>query len=541
MIIAPRHTADASVIKTASLTKTFKGLSALQDQPPRARCCLRALKLPDDLVNVKDVASWSQANQASVPTVILVAFAGSGTPGAATSVAPSTRALVRAIFQSSAHVGAVGCDYSASQERVQAAGSLSASVRQVAICTSLLSILAHIHHRKPRMSGGRNMIHPAVHPQVGCHSTFATAMLSPSDFGTHVPVAGVHTMNPIIEMMRPGQARSRTEVTSLMKAIRYTKYGPPHVLRLDEIETPTPGCNDVLIRIHAAGVNAGDRVLLRGAPFMVRLTSGLRTPKHQILGADVAGQIVAVGSNVTQYQPGDEVFGDLSGSGYGAFAEYVAAPQQAVVLKPARMTFEQAAAVPSAALTALQSVREAKLQAGQQVIINGASGGVGTFAVQIARALGAEVTAVCSTRNLDMVRAIGADHVIDYTQEDYTRTGRRYDVMLDAAAYRPLRDNQRILAPGGVYVLIGGSGRQFLTVMLMGQWRSMTSGQRFRGFVKQATQQNLTFVKELLEAGSVVPVIDRRYPLGEVPEALRYLEEGHARGKVVITMEPART
>ena len=323
-----------------------------------------------------------------------------------------------------------------------------------------------------------------------------------------------------------------------MQAIRYTEYGPPRVLRLDEMETPTPGCNDVLIRVQAAGVNAGDRILMRGAPFMVRLTSGLRRPKHQILGADVAGEIAAVGSHVTQYQPGDAVFGDLSASGYGAFAEYVVAPEQAVALKPASMTFEQAAAAPSAALTALQSVREARLQAGQQVLINGASGGVGMFAVQIARALGAEVTGVCSTRNLDMVRALGADHVIDYTQEDYTRTGRRYDVMLDAAAYRPLPDNQRVLAPGGVYVLIGGSGSQFLNVMLTGRWRSTTSGQRFRSFVKQPTAQNLAFVKELLEAGSVVPVIDRRYPLCKVPDALQYLEAGHARGKVVITMEP---
>ena len=325
-----------------------------------------------------------------------------------------------------------------------------------------------------------------------------------------------------------------------MQAIVYTEYGPPSVLKLNEVETPTPGDKEVLIRVHAAGANAGDRLLLRGTPFMIRFTSGLRKPKHQILGADVAGQITAVGRNVTQYQPGDEVFGDLSGSGYGAFAEYVAAPEQAVVRKPARMTFEQAAAVPSAALTALQAVREAQLQPGQKVLVNGAAGGVGTFAVQIARALGATVTAVCSTRNMDMVRSIGAEEVIDYTQEDYTRTGRRYDVILDAAAFRPLPDNQRVLAPGGVYVLIGGSGSQFLNVMLTGQWRSMTSGQRFRGFVKQATQQNLTFVKELLEAGSVVPVIDRWYPLCEVPEAMGYLEAGHARGKVVITMDPAR-
>src|SRR5919202_5986697 len=193
-----------------------------------------------------------------------------------------------------------------------------------------------------------------------------------------------------------------------MQAIVYTEYGPPSVLKLNEVETPTPGDKEVLIRVHAAGANAGDRVLLRGTPFMVRFTSGLRKPKHQILGADVAGQITAVGGNVTQYRPGDAVFGDLSGSGYGAFAEYVAAPEQAVARKPARMTFEQAAAAPSAALTALQSVREAQLQAGQHVLINGASGGVGTFAVQIASALGATVTAVCSTRNMDMVRSIGA-------------------------------------------------------------------------------------------------------------------------------------
>ena len=323
-----------------------------------------------------------------------------------------------------------------------------------------------------------------------------------------------------------------------MKAMLYTEYGPPHVLRLNEVETPPFGGNDILIRVHAAGANAGDWHLLRGDPFMVRLTAGLRKPKHQILGADVAGQIAVVGRNVTQFQPGDAVFGDLSASGFGAFAEYVAAPAQAVVLKPAGMTFEQAAAVPSAALTALHGLRdEARLQPGQKVLINGASGGVGTFAVQIAKALGAEVTGVCSTRNVDMTRAIGADHVIDYTQEDYTRNGHRYDVILDAAAFRSLPDNQRALAPSGVYVLVGGSGGQFLNVILTGPWRSKKSGQRFRSFVKQPTQQNLTFVKELLEAGKVIPVIDRRYPLCDVPEALRYLEAGHARGKVVITVE----
>jgi NADPH:quinone reductase-like Zn-dependent oxidoreductase len=323
-----------------------------------------------------------------------------------------------------------------------------------------------------------------------------------------------------------------------MKATVYTEYGSPDMLKLKEVATPPLGENDVLIQIHAAGVNAGDRHLLRGDPLIIRLTSGLRKPKHQILGVDVAGRIAGVGSNVTQFQAGDAVFGDLSDSGYGAFAEYVAAPAQAVALKPARLTFEEAAAVPSAAMTALQGLRDrAQIQPGQKVLINGASGGVGTFAVQIAKALGAEVTGVCSTRNVDMVRSLGADHIIDYQQEDYTQNGQRYDIILDAAAYHSLADNQRALAPKGVYVLVGGSGGQFLEAMLLGRWRSRKHGQQFRTFVKHPTQQHLLFVKELLEAGSIAPVIDRCYPLHQSTEALRYLEAGHARGKVVITMD----
>jgi NADPH:quinone reductase-like Zn-dependent oxidoreductase len=322
-----------------------------------------------------------------------------------------------------------------------------------------------------------------------------------------------------------------------MKAAVYTEYGSPDVLKFKEVATPGLGGNDVLIQIHAAAVNAGDRHLLRGDPLMIRLTAGLRRPKHQILGVDVAGRIAAVGRNVTQFQLGDDVFGDLSDSGYGAFAEYVAAPAHAVALKPATMTFEQAAAVPSAAMTALQGLRDhAQIQPGQKVLINGASGGVGTFAVQIAKALGAEVTGVCSTRNVDMVRSLGADHIIDYQQEDYTQNGQQYDIILDAAAYRSLADNQRALAPKGVYVLVGGSGGQFLQVMLLGRWRSKKHGQQFRTFVKHPTQQHLQFLKELLEAGSLAPVIDRCYPLHEATEALRYLEAGHARGKVVITV-----
>lgn len=325
-----------------------------------------------------------------------------------------------------------------------------------------------------------------------------------------------------------------------MYVMRYTRYGSPDVLQREQVETPPLGATDVLIQVHAAAANAGDWHLLRGDPFIVRLSSGLRRPKHQILGSDVAGQIVAVGSGVTQFQPGDAVFGDLSESGFGAFAEYVVAPADALALKPAGLSFAQAAAVPSAALTALQGLRdEARLQADQQVLINGASGGVGTFAVQIAKALGATVTAVCSTRNLELVRTLGAEHVIDYTQEDYTRQGRRYDVIFDLAAFRPFGDNQRALVPGGVYVLGGGSGGMFLSVMLTGSWRSWRNGQRFGTFVKRPTPERLQFVRALLEAGSIAPVIDRRYPLEQLSEALGYLETGRARGKVVIDVERA--
>lgn len=325
-----------------------------------------------------------------------------------------------------------------------------------------------------------------------------------------------------------------------MYAMRYTQYGSPDVLKRDRVETPPLRATDVLIQVHAAAANAGDWHLLRGDPFIVRLSSGLRRPKHQILGSDVAGQIVAVGSGVTQFQPGDAVFGDLSESGFGAFAEYVVAPADALALKPAGLSFAQAAAVPSAALTALQGLRdEAGLQAGQQVLINGASGGVGTFAVQIAKALGATVTAVCSTRNLELVRTLGAEHVIDYTQEDYTRQGRHYDVIFDLAAFRPFGDNQRALASEGIYVLGGGSGGMFLSVMLTGPWRSWRSGQRFGTFVKRPTPERLQFVRALLESGSIAPVIDRRYPLEQLSEALGYLETGRARGKVVIDVQRA--
>ncbi len=322
-----------------------------------------------------------------------------------------------------------------------------------------------------------------------------------------------------------------------MKAVVYTKYGSPDVLQLKEVEKPTPKDNEVLIRIHAASANAADWHLLRGDPFLLRLGYGLLKPNNTILGADIAGRVEAVGNNVTQFQPGDEVFGDISGCGLGGFAEYVSVPEHAVISKPASMTFEEAAAVPMAAVTALQGLRDkGQIQPGQKVLIHGASGGVGTFAVQIAKAFRAEVTAVCSTRKVDLVRSIGADHVIDYTQEDVTKTGQRYDLILAANGDRSIFEYKRALAPKGMYVVTGGSMAQLLQAMLLGPLLSMAGRQKMGNVLARPNQKDLACMKALLEAGNVVPVIDRCYPLSETAEAIRYLEEGHARGKVVITV-----
>ncbi len=320
-----------------------------------------------------------------------------------------------------------------------------------------------------------------------------------------------------------------------MKAIVYTKYGPPDVLQLKEIEKPTPQDNEILVKVHAASVNASDWHVLRGKPFLVRLMGfGLLKPKNKILGADIAGRVEAVGRNVKQFQPDDEVFGTIK----GGFAEYVCARENALALKPANMSFEEAAAVPMAAVTALQGLRDkGQIQPGQKVLINGASGGVGTFAVQIAKSFGAEVTGVCSTRNLDMARSIGADHVIDYTQEDFTQNGQRYDLILAANGYHSISDYKRALSPRGTYVMTGGSMAQFFQVLLLGPWISMTGSKKMGNLLAKLNQKDLVFMKELLEAGKVVPVIERRYALSQVAEALRYLEEGHAQGKVVITLE----
>ncbi|MFC1941342.1 NAD(P)-dependent alcohol dehydrogenase [Chloroflexota bacterium] len=321
-----------------------------------------------------------------------------------------------------------------------------------------------------------------------------------------------------------------------MKAILCTKYGPPDVLQLKEVEKPTPKDNEVLVKIHAASVNDWDWGLLIGKPFVNRLLFGLLKPK-KILGCDIAGLVEAVGRNVKQLQPGDEVFGDISGCGFGGFAEYVCARENALALKPASMTFEEAAAVPQAALLALQGLRDkGQIQPGQKVLINGAGGGAGTFAVQIAKSFRAEVTGVDSTSKLDMMRSIGADHVIDYTQEDFTKNGQRYDLILDVAAYHSIFDYKRALSPKGIYVMVGGSSARIFQVMFLGPWISMTGSKKI-GVLMHKPNKDLAFMKELLEAGKVVPVIDRRYPLSEVAEALRYFGAGHAQGKVVITLQ----
>ncbi len=322
-----------------------------------------------------------------------------------------------------------------------------------------------------------------------------------------------------------------------MQAIVYQKYGPPDVLKLEEVEKPTPKDNEVLIELHAASVNDWDWGLLRGKPFVNRLLFGLLKPKTKILGCDIAGQVEAVGRNVKQFQPGDEVFGDLSGYGFGGFAEYVCARENVLVLKPASMTFEEAAAVPQAAVLALQGLRDkGQIQPGQKVLINGAGGGAGTFAVQIAKSYGAEVTGVDSTKKLDMVRSIGADHVIDYTQEDFTKNGQRYDLILDFAAHHSIFDYKRVLSPKGIYVMVGGSMARIFQAVFLGPLISM-AGSKKMGILAHKPNKDLAFLKELFEAGKVKPVIDRHYPLSEVAEALRYFGEGHHQGKLVITVE----
>ncbi len=321
-----------------------------------------------------------------------------------------------------------------------------------------------------------------------------------------------------------------------MKAIVQTEYGSPDVLSLKEVDKPVLTANGVLVRIRATSVNAGDWHLMRGDPFLTRLMfGGILKPKIQILGFDIAGEVEAVGKDVTEFQVGDEVFGDLSECGFGAFAEYVCAPASVLTTKPTNISFEQAATVPGAALTALQGLRDCGgIQSGQKVLINGASGGVGSFAVQIAKAFGAEVTAVCSTNKMEMMRSIHADHIVDYTQTDIAKNGQDYDLILDAAAYRSVFDYSPILKAESTYVLIGGSISRLFQVMLFGSVISSMMGRKVKCLMAKPDRSDLVILKELIEAGKIVPFIDKTYSLSDVPMAIRQLEQRHVRGKVAI-------
>src|SRR5215472_1533846 len=322
-----------------------------------------------------------------------------------------------------------------------------------------------------------------------------------------------------------------------MKAIRFDRYGPPDVLQLRDVDMPVVGEDDVLVRVRAASVNPLDWHFMRGTPYLVRMVAGLSRPRAGRLGADMAGSVEAVGKNVTGFRPGDEVFGGLEDR--GTLAEYISIRHDGAVLaKPAGLTFEQAASVSVAAVTALQALRDkGRIRPGHKVLVNGASGGVGTFAVQLAKAFGAEVTGVCSTANAEMVASIGADHVIDYSRADFTQAGRRYDLLVDIAGNRTLAETRRVLAPKGVLVAVGGPdkgrwvgplGRSVRMALL-----SPAVSQRLVFFLARQNKDDLAVLRELLETGKVAPVIDRTYPLTEAAEAIRYLEAGHARGKVV--------
>ncbi len=323
-----------------------------------------------------------------------------------------------------------------------------------------------------------------------------------------------------------------------MKAIVFSRYGSPDVLELKEIDKPVVKADEVLIRIRAAAANPADWRVMRGDPYLMRVTTGLRKPRRvAVLGSDMAGQVEAVGKDVTRFRPGDEVFAEVDA---GGFAEYISFPEDLLAHKPTNLTFEQAAAVPMTAMTALQGLRDpGRIEAGQKVLINGASGGIGTFAVQIAKSFGAEVTGVCSTRNVDLVRSIGADHAIDYTREDFTNAAQRYDLILDTVGNHSLAAFRRALVPKGTLVVTGGGGGRWfgpLTQILSAIVSSPFVSQRLVPVYGRRSKDDLDILKGLIEAGKVTPVIDRTYPLPEVPEAIRYLETRHTRGKLVITV-----
>jgi NADPH:quinone reductase-like Zn-dependent oxidoreductase len=335
--------------------------------------------------------------------------------------------------------------------------------------------------------------------------------------------------------MNPNQPapNPRAKENTQMKAMVLTKYGSADALKLQQVAKPAPKDHQVLVKVQATALNAADHHLMKGA-LLVRLTNGFR-PKHPILGADVAGRVEAVGQQVRRFKVGDEVFGDFSSTGFGGFAEYVCVPEEALMHKPRNLSFEEAAAVPLAAVTALQGLRDqGKLQAGQTVLINGASGGVGTFAVQIAKTLGASVTAVCSGSKLAQALELGADEVLDYTQHDITQSGQQYDLILDVAAYRSPRGYKAILKPQGRYVLVGGSFGKIVQMLFQAALLSKSGGQQFSVLMAKANAQDLSLIKELIEAGQVKPVVENLYAFEQIPEALRHLGEGHAKGKLVV-------
>jgi NADPH:quinone reductase-like Zn-dependent oxidoreductase len=321
-----------------------------------------------------------------------------------------------------------------------------------------------------------------------------------------------------------------------MKAIVRHTYGSPEVLKLEEVDIPTPTDNEVLIKIHAVSINGSDREGLIGKPLYVRV-GGLRKPGYPILGSDIAGRVERVGRNIKQFQPGDEVFGEIPGY-HGGFAEYACASEETLALKPASLTFEEAAAIPQAGVIALNGIREkGQVQPGQKVLINGAGGSAGSFAVQLAKYYGAEVTGVDNTGKLDFMRSLGADHVIDYTREDFTKNGKQYDLILDLIAHRSVFAYRRALKPNGTYFFVGGSVGTLFQILLLGPWVRRTTGKKIRLLAVPQNNKDLISITELCQTGKIIPMIDRRYPLSEVPAALRYVAEGRAKGKVVITVE----
>ena len=321
-----------------------------------------------------------------------------------------------------------------------------------------------------------------------------------------------------------------------MKAIVYSRYGSPDVLQLKEVDKPVPGDHDVLVRVYASSVNFGNMALVRGKPYLSRLGTGFLLPKYRIPGGDLSGRVEAVGRKTKQFHPGDEVYGDISDSGFGSWAEYVCAPDKLLAPKPAGLGFAEAAAVPQAAMVALQGLRDkGVIRAGQKVLINGASGGIGTFAVQLAKVFGAEVTGVCSTRNLELIRSIGADHTIDYTKEDFSRNAGRYDLILATAGFVPILNYRRALRPGGIYVSAGGSMKQVMQGMMLGPLFS-GHGKKMTFLYQRPNREDLILIGDLIESGRIRPVIDRQFSLEESPLALRYYARGHTVGKVVINI-----